>query len=224
MKVIIMINPKFLSTLLLIPFLGACAATTPTLPAGPIGNATANVDGTYTVTANATTYELGRPAIAAGDTLRFYSFTPGATARGFSNTDVTAIGGILTDGTAFSGISGTLASSVSTAGTADFSGRWTMAYIPTSGTPPTAGLDGTMSVAVDFDAGTMVGNPNPAAALSFTANISGVNFTGTATCNYPGGGCATTAPLEGAFYGTDALAAVFAGPGLAGAIYVTLDP
>lgn len=209
-------------------FLGACAATTPTapvIPAGAIGNATANGDGTYTITANSTTYNLGAPTTVTPEgTLRFVGFITGASARGFSNADVTAIGGMLPDGTAFSGISGTLASSVPISGTAEFDGRWTMVYVPTAFALPTAGLGGTMSIAVDFLDGTMVGNPNPLAALGFTASISGVNFTGTATCNYPGGGCAATVPLEGAFYGTDALAAVFAGTGLAGAIYATETP
>ena len=219
-----MFNLKFLSTLSAAALLGACAATTPTvpvIPAGAIGNATANADGTYTVTANSTSYDLGTPTtVASGNTLRFYGFTPQSRARGFSNADVTAIGGTLADGTAFSGISGTAAASVPTTGTATYSARFAVVYPTISGSPVIGGLDGAQTISVDFAAGSV----NSSGALSLDGTISGVTFTGTATCSYGTNGCSATVPMEGGFYGTDGIAAAFAGTGLAGAVYGTKNP
>ena len=219
-----MFKLKLLATLSASALLGACAATTPTaptIPAGAIGNATANADGTYTVTANSTTYDLGAPtAFALGDTLRFYGFTPFSRARGFSNADVTAFGGILADGTAFSGISGTAAASVPTTGMATYSARFTLVYPTTSGSPVIGGLDGAQTISVDFAAGSV----NSSGALSLVGTISGVTFSGTATCSYGTDGCSSTVPMEGGFYGTDGIAAAFAGTGLAGAVNGTKNP
>lgn len=214
---------KITSLLMLGTFLGACAATTPTtttptIPAGAIGTASANADGTYTITANSTTYELGAGSVAAGNTLRFP--TPNF-ARGFSNADVTAIGGMLNDGTAYAGISGTASSSIPTGGTANYLSRFTIVYPTASGAPIIGGTDGATTVSVDFLAGTVT-NASPTLILSGT--ISGVTFSGTATCNYPGNGCAATVPMEGGFYGTDGIAGVYAGTGLAGAFYGTKAP
>jgi len=213
---------KITSLLMLGTFLGACAATTPTtttptIPAGAIGTASANADGTYTITVNSTTYELGAGIVAAGNTLRFP--TPNY-ARGFSNADVTAIGGMLNDGTAFAGISGTASSSVPT-GTATYNTRYTMVYPTASGAPIIGGTDGATTVSVDFVAGTVT---NTSPYLNIVGAISGVTFSGTATCNYPTNGCAATVPMEGGFYGTGGIAGVYSGTGLAGAFYGTQNP
>ncbi len=203
--------------------LGACAATTPTtpaLPAGAIGNATTNGDGTYTITANSTTYDLGTPFVAAGNTLRF---SASGLMRGFSNADVTAIGGVLNDDTPFAGISGTAASSVPTTGTATYTSRYTIAYPRTSGAPHIGGLDGTTNVSVDFAALTVT---NSSPYLNISGTISGVTFSGTATCSYgsAASGCNAMVPMEGGFFGTDGIAGVYAGTGLAGAFYGTKIP
>lgn len=206
--------------------LGACVtATPPPLPAGAIGNATDNGDGTYSVIANSTTYSLGAPGVTPDNELRFSGFAPSALARGFSNADVTAIGGMLEDGTTFSGISGAASTTVQTGGAATYTGRWAYTYAPSSGPLPVSGVGGTLTATADFGAGTLIGNPDPLAAFSFTATIDGVTFSGTASCNYPGGGCVYTVPLEGGFYGAaNAIGGAFAGTGLAGAFYATEDP
>lgn len=216
---------KTTSLLMLGTFLGACASTaptTPTIPAGAIGNASANADGTYTITANSTSYELGTPTVAGGNTLRFSYFLPSSLARGFANADVTAIGGMLGDGTAFAGLTGAASSSIPTTGTGTYTTRYTMVFPTASGAPVIGGLDGATTVNVDFLAGTLSSTASP--YLVFSGNITGVTFSGTATCSYPANGCAATVPMEGGFYGTDGIAGVYSGTGLAGAFYGTKIP
>jgi hypothetical protein len=82
-------------------------------------------------------------------------------------------------------------------------------------------INGSLTATADFAAGTLNSISGGASALTFTSTINGTSFTGTATCNYPTGGCAVTVPLEGGFYGTNAIGAAFAGTGLAGVIYAT---
>ncbi len=210
-----------LTALSVTALLGACATATPTapvIPAGAIGTASANADGTYTITANSTTYELNAPFVAAGNTLRF---STSGLARGFSNADVTAIGGMKPDGTAYSGISGTASSSVPTTGVATYSTRATIVYPRTVAPIFIGGLDTAFTMDVDFGAGT-VNSTIP--SLTLTGAITGTTFTGTATCNYSSGGCAATVPMEGGFYGTNGIAGAFAGTGLAGAFYGTKIP
>jgi len=221
--------PKFkiLSILFAGAALSACSTasttpTTPVIPAGAIGNATANADGSYTITANSTTYELGSGTlVASSNTRRFFGFLPNARARGFGNADVTAIGGMLADGTAFSGISGTAATSIPTTGTATYSARYTIIYPTASGLPVIGGLDGATTVTLNTATGAL---STSSPYLSVSATVSGVTFSGTATCNYPSNGCAATVPMEGGFYGTNGIAMVYAGTGLAGALYGTQNP
>ncbi len=193
----------------------------PVIPAGAIGNAAANADGTYTITANSTSYDLGTPTVAGGNTLRSYGFLSNARARGFSNADVTAFGGMLGDGTAFSGITGTAAASVPTTGTATYSARYTLIYPTASGAPVIGGLDGATTVSLNTTTGAL---STSSSYIDITSTVSGVTFSGTATCSYAPGGCAATVPMEGGFFGTDGIAMVFAGTGLAGAIYGTQNP
>ena len=220
-------NLKIASILMLGTFLGACASTTPAptvpvIPAGAIGNATANTDGTYTVTANSTSYDLGTPTIAGGNTNRFFGFLPDARARGFSNADVIAIGGLLGDGTGIAGLTGTASAPAQTSGTATYAARYTMVYTTASGAPVIAGTDGATTISVDFSAGTLsAGSPY----LTFTnTNISGATFTGDVTCSYTVNGCTGTSPMQGGFYGTNGIAGVYAGTNFAGAFYGTKNP
>ena len=222
-----------LSALGLITALGACATTTPTtpapttpsgpppLPSGAIGNVTES-GGDYAIEANSTSYDLGTPVITVNDDYRFNgafgnaTFTYGAVARGYSKADVDAMGGMLSDGTAFSGVTGTAATSLPSTGTATYLGRFSMVY--ESATPGVlSATSGGMSLTADFDAMTVVGNPSPAAALSVSGAITGSTFAGTASCNYST--CSATVAMEGGFYGANGVAGAFAGTGLAGAFY-----
>jgi hypothetical protein len=179
------------------------------------------------VTTNGVTDTIIGPATRNGNGISWYGATVGSNVvgGGFETADVLAIGAMYKAspyGT-FAGISGTL-SPVQTSGTASYGTRFT-AIIPepSGGSTIANGYTGVATINVDFGAGTVAGTQS-AWGLVLDGNIVGSEFSGTATFRGNVNATSTTVPMRGGFYGTDTIAGVFAGNGLAGAFGGTANP
>jgi len=194
--------------------LGACSTAPPAAPVSvpSVGSVTHNVAAdTYTVTVNGTPTNLGTPTSSFATRISFNSASHSA--RGFTNADVTAIGG-MTEGVArtpFAGVTGTFGS-VPTSGTATYSGDITFIYPSPISTTATDFRTRTLSLTADFATGAVSQNFD---GVVISGNITANAFTGTVAWS------GKTAPLAGGFYGTNTAAGAFSSAELAGAFLGT---
>ena len=186
--------------------LGACSTTSPSSE-----SASVNAAGEYIVVQDGTTHTLETVSNATSNGVSIDLLRVGAagagTAYGFSNADVTAVGG-QADGTFITGLSGTQTVGLPTSGTLDLTGRF--GFYDGS-----AQESGEMNLTANFGAGTFAGSGTFGSSVSGT--ISGTNITG--TFNRLG----STGTLNGGFYGSAAaptMAATITGANLAGILVV----
>jgi hypothetical protein len=208
-------------------FVGACSTTTtPTLLTVP-GIGAANVEGAvYSVTTAGVTDTVIGPATRSGNFISWLG-AGGSNTRGggYESADVLAIGAMYKADPhdTFAGITGTL-SPVQTAGTASYNTNFAAVTVEPSGAATFAKVyTSIVTIDVDFGAGTLTGAHAPW-QLDINGTIVGSQFSGTAAFQGNVNTTATTVPMLGGFYGTDTIAGVFAGDGLAGAFGGTMNP
>ena len=208
-------------------FLAACStASTPTLITTP-GIGAPNVAGTtYSVTTDGVTDTIIGPATRHGNFISWAGAGGSNTmGGGYETADVLAIGAMYKaapHGT-FAGITGTL-SPVQTSGTASYNTQFSAVIVePSGGSTITNDYNSIATINVDFGAGTVAGSQF-AWGLDINGTITGSQFSGTTAFQGNVNASATTVPMQGGFYGTDTIAGVFAGDGLAGAFGGTLNP
>lgn len=220
----ILAKATFISSAVL---LGACStASTPTLITTP-GIGAPNVAGTtYSVTTDGVTDTIIGPATRHGNFISWAGAGGSNTmGGGYETADVLAIGAMYKaapHGT-FAGITGTL-SPVQTSGTASYNTQFSAVIVePSGGSTITNDYNSIATINVDFGAGTIAGS-YPGWGLDISGTITGSQFSGTTAFKGGVNASATTVPMQGGFYGTDTIAGVFAGDGLAGAFGGTLAP
>ena len=199
---------KIIALTAIAALLGGCS-TTPSTPAP--GSASTSAAGDFVVVQDGTTYTLqkGVSSTASGVTL-FRTHDPAASstsAYGFSNADVTAVGGV-SNGTYITGLTGTQTTGLATSGTLNMLGLYGLNYNGNA-------IIGGIGLAADLAAGTFTGS---AQYININGTINGASITGTLVYN---GSHSST--LTGGFYGAAAaptLAATFAGTNLAGVLVV----
>ena len=187
--------------------LGACS--TPTSTPTP-DSAAMNAAGEYVVVQDGATYLLQKSAAAFGfgvsfDTIRVGS-SGNSTAYGFSNADVTAVGG-LAGGTYITGLSGTQTSGLARAGTLNLNGLY---GVNRNGTKEY----GLISLTADLGAGTLIGSTP-------TVNVNGTIFGATVNGTFDLNGASGN--LKGGFYGPAAaptMAATIKSASMAGILVV----
>ncbi len=192
---------KNFSGLGIILALGACAnAPSPEAVGIAANNAAA---GTYSVTMNGTTTDLGVPTGSLIGGLKYYD-NASTYAALIQNSSALAIAGFSkTTGDPIAGISGTTGT-IPTTGTAVYNGFATMLFQATPGVF-TSTTD-VLALNVDYGAATI----SQAGTLAIDGTISGTSITGTATMS------GYTSPLVGGFYGSNTVAGAFAGGNLTG--------
>lgn len=207
--------PKTLTGLAAVFALGACATTTPILTVPSVGAVSQNATtGSYTVTVNGTPTDLGPPTSSLGTGISTISFV-GANffARGFTNADATAIGG-MTEGlnkSDFAGVTGTFGT-VPTSATGTYTGNITFVYPNPASTTLVDYRTRNLSLTANFTANTIAQNAD---GVVIDGNISGSSFSGNVTWS------GKTAPMAGGFYGTNTAAGAFSSAEMAGAFMGT---
>lgn len=187
--------------------LGACSTTAPAPAPNP---ASINGAGEYVVVQDGTTYTLQIvPCIVhcgfSLDQIHVGS-TGASTAYGFSNADVTVVGG-LAGGTYITGLSGTQTSGLATSGTLNLSGKY---GVNENGVR----RPGDINLTADLAAGTLIGS-------TFSATVNGTINGAAISGTFTHGG--STGTLNGGFYGPAAaptVAATITGTNLAGILVV----
>ncbi len=183
--------------------LGACSSTAPTPKQNPVSLTLA---GDYTVTQNGQTYTLNNFTTPTINGVRLNRLRTGSTgfetAYGFSNPDVTVIGG-MANGTYISGLTGTQTSGLGTARTLNLTGIY---GVNSSGNTEF----GAISLTANLVASKLTGS---SVSVNVDANITGASISGTMSYN------GTAGTLRGGFYGNTTaptVAATVTGTNLAG--------
>ena len=190
--------------------LGACSSATTTAPVSvaSVGSAAKNTaTGTYSVTVNGTTTDLGiRTAPITGGQIWV---KPALVAYAFEDPSVLAVGGFIrSSNTPFAGVTGTV---TGTPATATYTGRIGLVGV----NPATGNLvdqNSILDLSVDTTANTVTQNFG---GVTIDGTIVGSAFTGTV------GEGGLTAPMAGGFYGTNTAAGAFSSAELAGAFLGT---
>lgn len=207
--------------------LAACSSTAvPTTPFVPLvsGSATANADGTYTITQSGTTITLSVPSTtpaASALGLRYWN-DPSAAGYVYDGADVTAVA--IMNPTSFAtlaGLSGTAASSVPTSGSAAYTGAFSATYFRGGVVNLPWLVRGAMTTNVDFGSGTLSGTAtgNDSSSLTVYGVISGTQFNGLAAFSGLESTGSPAADLSGGFYGSNTLAGIFQNADVAGIIW-----
>ncbi len=205
--------------------LGACTTAPAPLSTPGIGAASAS-GASYSVTTSGVTDTIIGPATRTGNFISWLG-AGGSNTRGggYETADVLAIGSMYKadpHGT-FAGITGTL-STVQTTGSATYNTNFGAVTVEPSGGSTIAKLYTSIATMnVDFGAGTLSGG-HVAWGLDINGTIVGSQFSGTTAFQGNVNATPTTVPMQGGFYGTDTIAGVFAGDGLAGAFGGTMNP
>ena len=189
-----------------VALLGACSTTPP-----PQDSASVNTSGNYIVVQDGTTYTLQTVFNSTSNGVSVDSIRVGAsgneTAFGFSNADVTAVGG-QADGAYITGLSGTQTVGMASSGILNLSGKF---GFNDNGSNET----GITNLTADLGAGSFAGTGSFGTTVAGTIN--GATVSGTITR------FTTTGTLNGGFYGSAAaptMAATITGTNIAGILVV----
>lgn len=208
-------------------FLGACSTSpTSTLLSTPGIGAASGAGASYSVTTTGVTDTIIGPATRSANFISWLG-AGGSNTRGggYESADVLAIGAMYKAGPheTFAGITGTL-SAVQTTEIATYNTDFAAVTVEPSGGATFAKVyTSIVTISADFGAGTITGTHVPW-ALDINGTIVGSQFSGTAAFQGTVNATQTTVPMQGGFYGTDTIAGVFAGDGLAGAFGGTMNP